>query len=161
MEPQVQIREPEFVEIKAVDVDNPIRVLPQLRLGSLLMEYHRAVVDYYDHVWRHGDCRQIDVFHDDGSGTDQQRGMRVDAPMQAALWGRLSMFNGEILRRVYAGKDCAIRLLEQMSKYVEGQVASDATIPPTDAEVIRERQAAEVYPIPGSAEKLRRDGSEA
>jgi len=144
---ELQIREPEFVEIKALDLDNPMRGLSRLRLGSLLMEYNKAVVAYYDNVREVGDCRRIDPTEDDGTGTDQQRALREHAPLQKLLWAKVSLFNGEILRRVYAGKDVAIRLLEQMRAYVEDQVALDASVPPTEEELKAEAEAAEKPPF--------------
>lgn len=143
----MDIREPEFIEVKALSLDNRLKDLPLLRLGTLLQMYHEAVVEYYDHVKEHGDCRRVNVFKDDGTGSDEQRALREHAPMQEALWMRLSIYNGEILRRVYHGKDTAIRLLDQFKQYVEDQVAGDASMPPSDARIEADIKDAESPPF--------------
>lgn len=140
-----KIRAPEFTQVEYVEPDNDLAGLKQLRLASLLMQYQAATVAYYVHVEMHGDLRRADPYTEDhAAGSDEQREKwTLHAPRQRVLWDRLSAYNGELMRRIYAGKDKAIKLLQAMEAHIVDQVAADGSVPPTDEQVMKEQEKAE------------------
>ncbi len=142
-----KVREPEFLEIKLLDQENDLHGIQRLRLSALLMQRDAAIVEYYDHVKQVGDLRNVDPYTDDhDTGTDEQREQWKHAARQRILWYRVSVYNGEFLRRIYAGKQAALDLLAQIQTLVVDQVAADGARPPTKEELEKEKLDAEQPP---------------
>lgn len=123
-----RVETPEFLEVKRVGRDNPLFYIRRTPLGELLTQYQGVVLEYYDNVVKYGKLTEDQAYVEEDQynvGTEQQRQRWRQAGRQKALWDRLSVYNGELLRRIYAGRLLVVDMLKTLESHVEHRIMLD------------------------------------
>lgn len=141
---QDMIRAPEFSEHK-YQANGEYSDLPQINIVAFILAYQKAVVDHYEHLTAHGDLSQVPLVDEEEYklGSDEDRVRWRHAGRQQALWAKLSIMNGELLRRVHAGRNEAINIMKAMTQTLIDDLSPEGSV---SVDVEEENEKAQAYP---------------
>ena len=131
------IPEPRFLQYVTRNTSNDFfDALPKYPLPWLLQSYQHRTREFYRQVDKYGDLLEIAMVPEDQyeSGSDEDRDRWRHAGRQQVLWMEVSVLNGEIARRIQAGKREAVHAMTAMVNTMLADLSDDGVVHSEDSE---------------------------